>query len=342
MSESSRDLFDFVDRQTAIKIVGGFVIAFVALGLIAYGIGIEKIQRELSRADPAWLAAGCLSTAVGLVAWAKAWQVVLRVVGYRVPFRKLVVTYYAATFANYVTPLGQAGGEPFIAYVLSRDTEASYEDSLASVVTADLLNLLPFFTFAAIGTVVLVVRTTLSDQIRGVAGILVVFAVGVPVAAVVGWRSRRRLGNLLLRAVAPVARRTRFVSVEGLRERLRELNTAFERIAADRPALAHALVYSFVGWLFFALPLYAAVRALGESISIFLVFFIVPASTLAGLTPSPGGLAGVEAALAGLLGTLGGFSFATGLSIGIVYRLASYVFAVLAGGVAALYVVSRN
>ena len=342
MSESGRDLFDFVDRQTAVKIVGGFAIALAVLALIAYGIGIEQIQRELARADPRWLAAGCLSTAVGLVAWAKAWQVVLRVVGYRVPFRKLVVTYYAATFANYVTPLGQAGGEPFIAYVLSRDTEASYEDSLASVVTADLLNLLPFFTFAAIGTIVLVVQSTLSDQIRGVAGILVVFAVGAPVLAMVGWHSRRRLGTLALRIVAPVANRTRFVSLTGLRERMRELNTAFERIAADRTALAHALVFSFVGWLFFALPLYAAVRAIGGEISLFLVFFIVPASTLAGLTPSPGGLAGVEAALAGLLGTLGGFTFATGLSIAIVYRLASYVFAVLVGGIAALSVVSRS
>ncbi|WP_164471629.1 lysylphosphatidylglycerol synthase transmembrane domain-containing protein [Halosimplex salinum] len=333
---------DLLDRQTALKIVGGFAIALVVLALIAYGIGLDKIQRELADADLRWLAAGCLSTAIGLVAWAKAWQVVLGVVGYRVPFRKLVVTYYAATFANYVTPLGQAGGEPFIAYVLSRDTEASYEDSLASVVTADLLNLLPFFTFAAIGTVVLVAQQTLSNRIRGVAGILVVFAVGAPVVAVLGWRSRRRLGALALRVVAPVANRTRFVTLDGIRERLRELNTAFERIAADRRALAHALAYSFVGWLFFALPLYFAVLAVGREISLFLVFFIVPASTLAGLTPSPGGLAGVEAALAGLLGTLGGFTFATGLSIAIVYRLASYVFAVLVGGVAALYVLSRS
>ncbi|MFC7196550.1 lysylphosphatidylglycerol synthase domain-containing protein [Halosimplex aquaticum] len=131
-------------------------------------------------------------------------------------------------------------------------------------------------------------RSTLSNQIRGVAGVLVVFAVGAPAAAVVGWRSRRRVGNFALRVVAPVARRSRFVSVEGLRDRMRELNTAFERIAADRTALAHALVYSFVGWLFFAMPLYFAVRAVGREISLFLVFFIVPASTLAGLTPSPG------------------------------------------------------
>lgn len=342
MADIDRADIDVFDRRTWLKIGLGLGIAFAVLGFIAWSIGFERIARELSGADLRWLAAGCLSTAVGLVAWAKAWQVVLRVVGVPVPFRKLVVTYYAATFANYVTPMGQAGGEPFIAYVLSRDTEASYEDSLASVVTADLLNLLPFFTFAAIGTVVLAVGTTLSTQLRGVAVLLVGFAVGVPAAAAVGWRFRETLRGTVLRLVAPVARRTSLVSREGIRERLDDLITAFERIAADPRALATALVFSYVGWFFFAMPLYFAVLAVGESVSLLLVFFIVPASTLAGLTPSPGGAGGVEGALIGLLSALAGFSYATAFSIAILYRVASWVFAIAVGGLGALSVLLRS
>ena len=338
----SDGVLGLLDRRTLAKTVAGFAVAGVILYLLAVGIGIEEIREELADADPLWLAAGCASTAVGLVSWAKAWQVVLGVVGIPVRFRKLVVTYYAATFANYVTPLGQAGGEPFIAYVLARDTDASYEDSLASVVTADLLNLLPFFTFAAVGMGVLLVRTTLPDEVRGVAVALVVFAVGVPAGAAAGWRVRKRLGRLVVRLVAPVVRRTRFFSVEGVRRRLRELNEAFERIAADPQALAHAMVYSYVGWLFFALPLYFAALTVGEPLGLLLVFFIVPASTLAGLTPSPGGLGGVTAALVALLGVLAGFSSATGYAVATVYRLASYWFAVLVGGLAALWVVART
>jgi uncharacterized protein (TIRG00374 family) len=333
---------DLFGRRTVGKAVAGFAVALLVLALLAAGIGVEAIAAELAGTDVRWLAVGCLSTAVGLVAWARAWQVVLRVVGVPVSLGNIVVTYYAATFANYVTPLGQAGGEPFIAFVLSRDTEASYEDSLASVVTADLLNLLPFFSFAAVGTAVLVVRTTLPQEIRGVAVALVVFAVGVPAAAGAGWRFRGPLGRLAIRLVAPVARRTRFLSVEGIREHLHELNEAFERIAADPRALAHALVFSYVGWLFFALPLYFAVLAIGGSISLWLVFFVVPASTLAGLTPSPGGLGGVEAALVGLLVVLAGFSTASGYATATVYRLASYWFALGAGGLAAIAVVARS
>jgi uncharacterized protein (TIRG00374 family) len=340
--ERDGSLLALLDRRTLLKTGVGFFVAGVVLSLLAAGIGIDEIRAELAGADPLWLGVGCLSTAVGLVSWAKAWQVVLGVVGVPVRFHKLVVTYYAATFANYVTPLGQAGGEPFIAYVLARDTEASYEDSLASVVTADLLNLLPFFMFAAVGMGVLVVRTTLPDEVRGVAVALVALAVGVPAGAVAAWRVRKRLGRFVVRLVAPVARHTRFLAVESVRRRLSELNEAFERIAAEPRALAHALVYSYVGWLFFALPLYFAALTVGEPLGLLLVFFVVPASTLAGLTPSPGGLGGVTAALVALLGVLAGFSSATGYAVATVYRVASYWFAVLVGGLAALWVVART
>jgi uncharacterized protein (TIRG00374 family) len=335
-------VFDFADRRSVAKIVAGFAAALALLYLLATQVGIDRIRAELASAQLRWVALGCLSTAVGLVAWARAWKVVLGVVGVEVPFRKLVVTFYAATFANYVTPLGQAGGEPFIAYVLSRDTEASYEDSLASVVTADLLNLLPFFTFAGIGMGVLLARATLPDSLEPVAGALVVFAVGVPVIAGVGWRFRFTIGRFLLRVVSPVARRTRFLSVEGVRERMRDTNQAFQRIATEPTAMVHALVFSYVGWLFFTLPLFFAALAVASPISLLLVLFIVPASTLAGFTPSPGGTGGVEVMLSALLIGLAGFSDATAASVTILYRFESYVFAILLGGLAALYVVKRN
>jgi len=64
-------------------------------------------------------------------------------------------------------------------------------------------------------------------------------------------------------------------------------------------------------------------------------------STLAGLVPSPGGLAGVEFALAGLLIGLVGLARADAYAVALVYRIASYWFALLLGGGAALYVIRR-
>jgi uncharacterized protein (TIRG00374 family) len=342
VSHDGRAVLDFATRKTLVRIGVGFGIAAIILYLVAVGIGTEDLSRAFAGAQLRWLAVGCLSTFVGLVAWGKAWQVVLEVADIREPFRRLVVTYFAATFANYVTPLGQAGGEPFIAYVLSRDTDASYEESLASVVTADLLNLLPFFSFAAVGMGWLLWQANLPTAARPLAMGLLALAVGVPAFAMVGWRFRGRLAAGVLRLVAPVARRTPRLTVAGIRERMRDLGAAFDRIASDPRALARALVFSYVGWVFFAAPLFFAGRTVGIAIGPLLILFIVPASTIAGIVPSPGGLGGVELALTGLLIALVGLSEADAYAVSLVYRVASYWFAILVGGLAAIYVVGRT
>ena len=336
------DFGDLFDRKRLIQAGLGFFVAVAVIGFIALSVGLDDLVAVLSDAKLRWVAAGCVSTAVCLVAWARAWKVVLGVVGIPVRFRRLVVTYYAATFANYVTPLGQAGGEPFIAYVLSRDTEASYEDSLASVVTADLLNLFPFFSFAGIGFAALLYDASLPARVRPLALGLAAMAAGIPLIAVATWRFRYRLGRVVLGLAAPVAGRTRLFGLESLRERLWELNRSFERIAEDPLALVRALFYSYVGWVFFALPLYFAGLALETPVSLLLVFFIVPASTLAGLVPSPGGLGGVEAALLILLVAVAGLAQPTAFATALLYRVESYVFALAAGGVGALWVIGRN
>jgi len=333
---------DVIDRRTVAQILLGFVVAGAVLALLVDFVGTEGVLAGLRRADPGWLALACLSTAVCLTAWGKAWQIVLGVAGIEESFSKLVVTYYAATFANYVTPLGQAGGEPFIAYVLSRDTEASYQDSLASVVTADLLNLFPFVTFSGVGFAALLYGSSLPEAVEPLAGGLVVLSVGVPLITAVGWRFRDRLRGALLRLLAPVVDRAPVVSLGGLRERIHETEAAFERIARDRRALAKALSVSYVGWVFFALPLYFAAQAIGAELSVLLVFFIVPASTLAGLVPSPGGSGAVETALVVLVVAMTAIGRTDAAVIAILYRVASYLFALLLGGGAALYVLKRN
>ncbi|QIO21069.1 lysylphosphatidylglycerol synthase transmembrane domain-containing protein [Haloarcula sp. JP-L23] len=341
MSSDSAAL-DFADRRTVAQILLGFAVAGLVVYLLVDFVGTADVVAGLLRADLGWLALACVSTALCLTAWGKAWQIVLGVAGIDESFSRLVVTYYAATFANYVTPLGQAGGEPFIAYVLSRDTEASYQDSLASVVTADLLNLFPFVTFAGVGFAALLYGSSLPEAIEPLAGGLVVLSVGVPVVAAVGWRFRKRLGQTLLDVVAPLARKTPRVTLAGLRERLRETEQAFQRIARDRRALVEALFFSYVGWVFFALPLFFAAEAIGAELTVLLVFFIVPASTLAGLVPSPGGSGAVETALVVLVVALTSIGQTDATVIAILYRVASYVFALLLGGAAALYVLKRN
>ncbi|PSP76262.1 TIGR00374 family protein [Halobacteriales archaeon QS_3_64_16] len=329
------------DRRSLAKGLVGFTIAGLLLYLLGSVVGWEEIITTLADADPLWVAIACLSTLAYLLAWTKTWEVVLTAGAISVSYPRLVPTFFAATFANYTTPFGQAGGEPFIAYVLATDTEASYEQALASVSTADLLNLLPFFSFAALGLAALVLTGEIppgtQPLVIGLAGI----AVGVPLIVLVGWYRRDLIEGAIMGVTGPVVRRTDRFSPEGVRERVDGFYDQLGRIASDPRELLVAVTFSFVGWVFFALPLYFAALALSLPLDPLLVVFLVPASSLAGITPTPGGLGGVEAALVALVVALTPIAAGPTAALAIAYRATSYWFALAVGGPMALYVTAR-
>ncbi|ESP89650.1 lysylphosphatidylglycerol synthase transmembrane domain-containing protein [Candidatus Halobonum tyrrellensis] len=331
-----------VDAGTVGKSLVGFLIAGVVLYLFGRVVGWNEIAETLRGAELRWLALACASTTVCLVIWSKAWDVTLSAVDVEIPFRSIVVTYYAATFADYVTPFGKAGGGPFVAYVLSTDDRASFENALASVVVSDTLNLVPFFTFAGVGFVALGVTGNLPSNARllvyGLAALLLV----LPAVGYLLWTRQGLVERLVVGVLGPVSKLTDRVDAEGVRERVDELYVHLNTIADTGHAVAHTLAYAYVGWVFFAVPLYLAALTVGVEIDPLLVLFIVPASTLASFVPTPGGLGGVEAAITGLLVALAGLSLGTAASIALLYRVASYWYVVAVGGGAALVQLRRT
>ena len=333
---------DPLDRGSLLKALAGFAIAGVVIYYFGGRIGWGEIFATLRNADYKWVVVACASTTVSLVIWSKAWDVLLSVVDVEIPFSTLSVTYVAATFADYLTPFGRAGGGPFVAYVLSRNDRATFQDSLASIVTADSLNLVPFFTFAAAGFVALVATGEFPSSARTLLWGLGALFVILPLLGYLFWTRRDAVESLADAVLAPVAKRTDRLDPHRIRDRVDEFYGLVDRMAVDRRAIAMTLVYAFVGWVFFTLPLYFAALTLGVSISPLVVLFVVPASTVAGFVPTPGGLGGVEAAIVALIVALTALGPETAAGLALVYRVASFVYVLVIGGGAMLYLVSRS
>jgi hypothetical protein len=333
---------DPLDRGSALKALAGFAVAGVVLYYFGSVIGWNEILGTLRGADYKWVAVACASSTLALVIWSRAWDTLLSVVDVDIPFPSIAVTYVAATFADYITPFGRAGGGPFVAYVLSRNDRASFQDSLASIVTSDTLNLVPFFTFAAVGFVALVLTGEFPENARTLIWGLGALFVVIPVLAYLFWTRRETVGGLVDTLVSPLARRTDRVDADEIRGRVDEFYGLVDQMAVDRRAVGETLAYAFVGWVFFALPLYFAALTLGVSLSPLVVLFVVPASTVAGFVPTPGGLGGVEAAIVGLIIGLTSVGPEMAAGLALVYRVASFVYVLLLGGGAMLYLVSRS
>ncbi|QSG08774.1 lysylphosphatidylglycerol synthase domain-containing protein [Halapricum desulfuricans] len=100
---------------------------------------------------------------VGLVVlWQSAWglclHTVLRALGTPISRARAILVFVAATFANQVTPFGQAGGEPISALLVSEAADTEYEDGLAAIASVDTLHFFPSIGMAITGFALFVVR----------------------------------------------------------------------------------------------------------------------------------------------------------------------------------------
>jgi hypothetical protein len=330
------------DRRAVAKSLVGFLVAAALLYAFGHVLGWQSIVSALTSASPLPVVLACGSSLLALSLWAKGWEAVLDSLHVDVPYRDLVPTYFAATFADYVTPFGKAGGGPFVAAVLSADHEVSYEESLASVVTTDALNLLPFFSFAGVGVVVLGLTGSVPRNVRALVYGLGVMALCLPLAGYGVWRARDAATRWLSRILDPIASRVGFVDSEGVEQRVAQFFSLLGDLGARRSWVTETLAFAYVGWVFFALPLWLAAWAVGVSLPLQLVAFVVPASAMASLVPTPGGLGGVEAAVTALLVTLAGVDAATAAAIALLYRVASFWFVLPVGGGATLWLTYRG
>ena len=342
MSEPTAETTRSLDRRTLAKVGIGFLFAVILLYLFGFVIGWNEIFEALATANLGWVAAACLSTAVCLTVWSRSWDVILSLLDVDIPFRSLIPTYYAATFADYITPFGKVGGGPFIAYVLSTDDRANYEESLAGVLSADLLNLIPFFTFAGVGFVALVVRGQLPASADTLVIGLAALAFLLPVLIYLSYRKRSVVERIVVAVLQPIASWSNRLDIASVRTRIDDFYDRIDILSGHPRTLLYTSVFAYTGWVFFAFPLWLAGQSLGIAIDPLLVLFIVPASTLASFTPTPGGLGGVEAALVALLVALAGLSPDVAAALALLYRIASYWFVIFAGGVAAFYEVYTN
>ncbi|UPV75323.1 flippase-like domain-containing protein [Halorussus limi] len=338
-----------VDLGDARSILVGFGAGVVVLLALYSVVGLEDVLSALSQADPGIFAMVCVVSVCWLFAWGLALRTVLGVVAVEVTVWRSFLLLAGATFANNVTPFGQAGGEPFSALLVSRSTGIKYENGLAVVASVDTLNFVPSISFALLGVGYYATRFTVGDRVGFAAVALLALALAVPAVAYLGWRNRHRVADLVIRAAVPAARLIgRFVprfeppQESQVRDRIGGFFAALERVGGDHHKLALALSFSALGWLLLSVSLWLSLGALGYWVPFAAALFIVPLGSVASITPLPGGLGGVEAALVLLIVPITGVDAGTAAAAAVLHRGATYVLPVLLGGSATAMLEADN
>jgi uncharacterized protein (TIRG00374 family) len=326
----------------------GFAGALLALAVLSWLVGVEDILTALALADPPVVLVVVGVAVCWLTAWGLSLRTVLGVLGAPITAPLAVLVFAGATFANNVTPFGQAGGEPVSALLVSRAADSEYETGLAAIASVDALNFVPSIALALVGLGYFATTITFGENLELVSVVVVAFALALVLAVYFGWNNRHRVERTAIDTLTPLARRVGATvprlsppSREALAGRIEGFFTAVERVGTNPRGLVLALGFSAAGWVGLATSLWLSLFALGHAVPAAVVLVAIPAGAMAGVTPLPGGLGGVELVLGALVTATSSVPLATVTAAVLIHRGATYVLPTLVGGGTAAVLADR-
>jgi uncharacterized protein (TIRG00374 family) len=318
----------------------GFLGALVVLGGLFWFVGIGEILDALAGASVPVVAATGVVAVCWLSAWGMSLHTVLAALGAPISRVKAVLVFSAAVFSNNVTPFGQAGGEPISGLLISRAADSEYETGLAAIASVDALHFVPSLGLATLGLGYLTTQAvTFGRNLLAAVAAVVVLALAIPVAVYLGWRYRFELEAAVVRVLTPVIRTVgRLIPRRSppesavIERRIEGFFSAIDRVAASRRTLLVAMGFSTLGWLGLSTSLWLSLYALGYQVPFAATMVVIPIGSIAGATPLPGGLGGIEAAFIALTVSTTGVSAAVASAAVVIHRAATFWLPTLLGG----------
>lgn len=304
----------------------------IIVGMI-YFADFNQVLSTAKGADKLILAAAIFVGLLNLPIWANSWHKLINRVGGEVSFFKALRLFTAGNFLNSITPLGQFGGEPLMAYVIKKNTDLEYEEGLSAVVSADIINAIPIFTFIIGGSAYLLLFNSLNSILLEMSYIaLVIMVLGGSIAYLL-WFKSGFLESKIIYLVKLLSRPLggNYSLVEKIEEKITGMQETFRAVGEEPKEL---LKISLIAHLFFVcqvVSLYLVMLSVGVETDLTPLYFVLPTAALANFSPTPGGSGAYEVILAGVLTTFIGVPGTTAVTIAILYRFTTFWPSILLG-----------
>lgn len=338
-----------MERRQLAVVLAGFAAGAVGLWIYTIFTGTAELRASLAGVDGSLLALAVVAAIGSYLCRAEALSLLLDADRTGPGFLQTLTPFFAATFAKLIAPLGTVAGAPYLAYVLERIRGVRFERALAGVVGADLMALVPIFTFSIVG---FLDRAAAPDVPPVAEGILlgVVAAILIVGGLTIIFFYKREAAELALMAVLRPIRgfvgrhRPRWnerLSDEVVGARVGGFYEAFDSMVDEPAHIIATLAVSFLSWFLMIVPMALIAQAIGSPVPWPVLFFVVPVSILANIVPTPGGLGAVEITLTELLVTYGAMTRPVALAGVLLWRLATYWIPLLIGAGATGVVAAR-
>lgn len=303
-----------------------FGVTTAIIAALIYFANVDKFVDALQSASIPLLIPAFISGFSVLLIFGYTWHRFLTKVGIEVSYLESLRLFLAGQFMNSITPLGQFGGEPFMAYIIRKNTDTSYEKAFSTVFSADVVNGIPMLTFVLGGSGFLLLFSSVNDVI-----IQTVYA-GIGLTALGGlivyllWFKAGVIEDYVIRTLKFFSDLTGLGEslMERAEERLSRVQNSFEAIGENPRHLFETAVVAHLSFVLQVICLYFIMLSLGQSVDFTPLYFIIAISGLANFAPTPGGSGAYEATMAGILTFFLKINFPVAITVAILFRLTTY------------------
>jgi uncharacterized protein (TIRG00374 family) len=305
------------------------LVATVVLLFTVYIADVRQVVAAVRSARPVYIAGTVVLGVFILFLRSRVWYVFFKNLGAVISSVKSFRLFSAGEFLNNVTPLGQAGGQPFMAYVVSDNTRMNYEEALATVISADFMTAFPLLSLGMVAGGYFLFVGVESQIVAHTVVFSLMAIVGGTVLVYMLWFKAGTVESVIQRVLGKVLWRQRWEEI--LAEKLDNVEKTFEAIGAEPRKLVAASVYAHLAFFVDMVVLYIVLRSLGYTPGLFYLFLAFPVANLSKSAPTAGGSGVYELALASILTVILSIDFSAAVAAAFLYRFSTYWVAIVVG-----------
>ncbi len=331
------------------RIVAGFLVGIAAITIFVILVGWQDVISAINRTDPSIYALAFGLTLVALGLRALVWINMLDILDHDIGRPTVAGIFLSAKFFKYISPYGQVSATPGIAWFVGAFTDVDYERNLAAIVSADLFTYSPYYTFGALALGFTLLSAAPFPRVELYVGAAAIIVLVLIVALWTVLFKRNITERLVISVLSPlrwildrlgVSYGEEFTT-SAIRDRIDGFYTTIDSLRDDQSTMLAGFIFGHAAWLFLMLPLMVVAWAVGVNLPIYLAMLVIALSKLGFVVPLPGGISGVEFAIAGLLILIAGVGQTDAVAMAILYRFATFYFTLGIGGIAASIIIIR-
>lgn len=294
----------------------------IILAIISFS-NINEVINLLGNADKTLMALGIFVGLMTIPIWSYSWFKLLNNLDTNISYFKSLKLFTAGNFLNSITPIGQFGGEPLMAYIIQKNSSLDYENAFSAVISADIINSIPILTFMIGGSIYALLFSSMKGLATEALYIsIMLLTIGGSLAYLL-WYRFNVVGSAITSVIQKIEHFTGIEKniAEITERKISRLEDSFHKVGEDPLQLLKISLVSHTFFIFQILSLYLVITAVtGIKPELTPLYFVLPFASVANFSPTPGGSGTYEALLAGLLATFVGLSSGEAVTTAILYR----------------------